>query len=138
MYVEGKGPEDLVFTRTRKDGTHVPVGKFRKTWKNATEAAGVPWLRVHDLRRTGARNMRPMGIGESVIMKIGGWKTNAMFKRYDIVDEADLKEAADLLTQRQLDAKQSEQASGENSHSLAIADQNLTENPASNPSKLLI
>ena len=34
-------------------------------------------------------------------MKIGGWKTSAMFQRYDIVDQADLDHAARLLDQKQ-------------------------------------
>jgi hypothetical protein len=33
-------------------------------------------------------------------MKIGGWKTSAMFQRYDIVDQADLDHAARLLDQK--------------------------------------
>jgi len=65
--VEGKSANDFVFTR--KDGK--PVKMFRGTWKNACKYAGVPGLLFHDLRRTGARNLRRAGVAEGVIMKIG-------------------------------------------------------------------
>ena len=34
---------------------------------------------------------------EDVIMRIGGWKTASMFRRYNVVDERDLTEAAERL-----------------------------------------
>jgi integrase len=88
-----KEPEDYVFTRD--DGQRVL--DFREAWKNACARAGVPRLLFHDLRRTGARNLRRLHVSETVIMKIGGWKTANVFKRYDIVDEADLADAASCL-----------------------------------------
>ena len=90
---EGKRGEDYVFTR--EDGKRVV--DFRKTWRNACVAAGVPDLLVHDLRRTGARNLRRAGVSEGVIMKIGGWKTRSMFDRYNIVDQKDMRDAMVLL-----------------------------------------
>ena len=49
---------------------------------------------IHDLRRTGARNLRREGLDTSVIMRIGGWKTDSVFRRYNIVDLADIADAA--------------------------------------------
>ena len=83
---DGKQPGDRVFTRD--DGS--PVLSFRKTWGRVTAAAGVPDLLFHDLRRTGARNMRDLGIPEGVIMQIAGWKTRSVFNRYAMVSRSDL------------------------------------------------
>jgi integrase len=99
--IEGKAPEDLVFTRL--DGS--APGDFRKAWSVACDRAGCPGLLFHDLRRTGARNMRRLGIAENVIMRIGGWKTASVFRRYDIVDQTDLADASRRIeeNQRQLE-----------------------------------
>jgi integrase len=99
--VQGKNANDYVFTRD--NGKRVRT--FRKIWTNVCERAGVPNLMLHDLRRSGARNLRRLGVGETVAMKIGGWKTKSVFARYDIVSESDLAEAAKLL-----DAKREELA----------------------------
>jgi integrase len=77
---------------------------FRKAWATACETAGVEGLIFHDLRRSAARNMRRAGVPENTIMKIAGWKTPAMFRRYDIQDGRDIQRAAELMEQ-QLAAK---------------------------------
>ena len=89
LCVEGKSADEAVFTRS--DG--VPVKDFRDMWAKATEAAGVPGLLFHDLRRTAARNLRRAGIAEGVIMKIGGWRTRSVFERYAIVSQTDIADA---------------------------------------------
>ncbi len=91
--VAGKQPDDYVFSRP--DGK--PVRSFKKTWRNACIAAGVPSLLFHDLRRTAARNLRRAGVAEGVIMKIGGWKTRSVFERYAIVSQTDIAEAMQKL-----------------------------------------
>jgi integrase len=70
-----------------------PIGDIRKAWKTVCRKAGVPGRLFHDLRRTAARNMRRAGVAERVIMDIVGHETNAMFVRYNIVDESDTRDA---------------------------------------------
>jgi integrase len=91
--IHGKGQDDHVFTR--EDGK--PVRDFRGAWASACEAAKVPNLLFHDLRRTAARNLRRAGVAEGVIMKIGGWKTRSVFERYAIVSQTDIRDAMTKL-----------------------------------------
>ena len=81
-----------MFTRGDK-----PIRDFRKSWSKLCTAAGVPTLLFHDLRRSAARNLRAAGIPEEIIMRIAGWKTSNVFKRYAIVDKADIRAALQQL-----------------------------------------
>ena len=52
----------------------------------------------HDLRRSGACTYRRAGVDVDVIQRIGGWKTASMFKRYNVVDERDLRDVGERLS----------------------------------------
>ena len=119
--VEGKSAEDSVFTRPNG----IPVRTLRDAWEKACTLAGVgqfvcvdcatpvqtgslcqkcsgkrtryTGLIFHDLRRTAARNLRRAGISETVIMKIGGWRTRSVFERYAIVSRGDIVDAMQKL-----------------------------------------
>ena len=62
-------------------------------WARARKLAGVEGKLFHDLRRTAARNMLAGGTPQAVAMQITGHKTDAMFRRYAIVDEQQKAEA---------------------------------------------
>jgi integrase len=129
--VGGKGQDDMVFTR--KGGK--PIRDFRKTWWSVCVEAGLgrmfcrrcskpvassrcetckgrnlryEGLLFHDLRRTAARNYRRLGVGETVIMRIGGWKTRSVFERYNIVTQTDVMDAVTKL--EKAERKQAEKA----------------------------
>ena len=74
-----------------------PIRSFNKRWKTACEAVGCPGRIPHDLRRSGVRNFVRAGLGEHVAMKLSGHLTPSIFRRYDIVSEQDLMDAAAQL-----------------------------------------
>jgi integrase len=55
--------------------------------------AGYDGLTLHDLRRSGVRNLRRAGVAEDVSMKISGHRTRAVFARYNITNSKDLHDA---------------------------------------------
>jgi len=66
---------------------------LRREWGKAIKAAGVPDLILHDLRRSGIRNLINAGVPETVAMKISGHKTASVFRRYAIVSTQDIRNA---------------------------------------------
>ena len=90
----------------RKTGSIVPwvfhrngrqLKGFRKAWLTACRRAGLPGRILHDFRRTAVRNLERAGVPRSVAMKMVGHKTEAIYRRYAIVDEGMLRDAAAKL-----------------------------------------
>jgi integrase len=72
---------------------------FRKLWRQACRAAGVPGKIRHDFRRTAVRNLEQAAVPRSVAMKLTGHKTESGYRRSAIVSDADLEAAAAKLDQ---------------------------------------
>lgn len=73
------------------------IVRFRASWRRAVKAIGRPELRPHDLRRSFVRNAERAGVPRKVAMEIGGWSTESMYRRYNIVDEARMAEGIDRV-----------------------------------------
>jgi integrase len=87
----------------RKNGTVFDATNLRWAWAEACAKIGVgkfdkehrkyEGLKIHDLRRSAARNLRKAKVPEDVAMKITGHKTSAVFRRYAITDGEDVRDA---------------------------------------------
>lgn len=92
-----------------------------RRYREAVERAdvhGAPGehLWFHDLRRSFATLARRRGVSESVTQKMGGWETAEVFKRYNIIDESDIRAAAALMDARRADECRAIAAARGNQH----------------------
>ena len=76
-----------------------PIQKLRRSWRNACIKAGLPGRLLHDFRRTAVRNLIRAGVQQAIAMKITGHKTDSIFRRYLIVDEELLAQAAGAVAE---------------------------------------
>lgn len=107
---------EMLRKQVPRTGLVFDSSNLRKAWETACDASGLgkctplkgknyylySGLMLHDLRRSGARNLRKAGIPESVCMKITGHKDRSVFDRYDIVDVEDVQEAMKRVEQAAL------------------------------------
>ena len=77
--------------------TGEPWVDVRKQFLNACKAAGLSGVWFHDLRRSFVTNARRYGVPESVVMRMSGHKTRAVFERYNVVAEEDLRAAVQRI-----------------------------------------
>ena len=93
LCAKGKAPDAYLFTWGNGDR----ILDFRAAWKKACDAAGVPDLLFHDLRRSSVRRMLRRGVPVPTAMQVSGHLTRQIFDQYDVTGENDLKQAARIL-----------------------------------------
>ncbi|MEO7190058.1 MAG: tyrosine-type recombinase/integrase [Vicinamibacterales bacterium] len=76
-----------------------PIKSMRGSWQAACVAAGQPGRIPHDFRRTAVRNLEHVGVSRSAAMAMVGHKTEAIYRRYAIVDAGALRDAAAKIDQ---------------------------------------
>lgn len=74
-----------------------PIKSYNTAWRAACRRAGYPGRLVHDCRRTAVRSLERAGVSRSVAMQLTGHKTEAVYRRYAIVAEADLRDGVAKL-----------------------------------------
>lgn len=117
--VFGKEPNDYVFTAD--NGNPVDEDLLRSAWSRLTQVLGLgsfvpmllgkadkkrevkrwkPSLLIHDFRRSATRNLIQRGVSQTVAMSISGHATDSVFRRYQIVSEADILEAGAKISSK--------------------------------------
>ena len=89
---DGSWPHaEFIFTRAGE-----PIKSIHTAWCKAVERAELPeeTKHLHDMRRSAVRNLVRSGVPESVAMRISGHRSRAVFERYNITSEDDLRDAA--------------------------------------------
>ena len=78
-------------------GERIVYRDLLDAWHQACDAAECRDRIPHDLRRTAVRNLERAGVARSVAMQLTGHKTEAVYRRYAIVAEQDLREGVAKL-----------------------------------------
>ena len=84
----------LVAKGRRGSRSPKPIQNFMKRWRRACVKAGCPGRIPHDLRRSAVRTFVRAGVTEHVAMQLSGHKTPSVFRRYNIISQSDLTDAA--------------------------------------------
>ncbi len=85
--------------KSKTTGRLIRFRDIRKRWSAARKKLGRNVL-IHDLRRSGIRQMVREGIDEKIVMEISGHKTRAVFDRYNVTGGDDMKRAAEAMSRK--------------------------------------
>jgi hypothetical protein len=85
--------ENRIIARVfHRDGD--PIKSLRGAFEQARIDALCPGHMLHDFRRTAVRNLERDSVSRSAAMAMVGHKTEAIYRRYAIVDAGALRDAA--------------------------------------------
>ena len=102
--VEKKTGSVIPWVFCRPDG--VRIHSVYEPWREACKIAGIHRI-PHDFRRTAVRNLERAGVPRTTAMAMIGHKTESIYRRYSIVDQAMLE-----MGTSKLEALQQSQRSG--------------------------
>jgi integrase len=82
------------------DGRPVTLRNFYDRWHAAAKESGVGYFIPHDSRRSSNRRLSREGVPQALRMKVHGWRTDEMDRRYGVVDVADADAVRILMDSR--------------------------------------
>lgn len=78
-----------------------PISSWRGSWEKLRTAAGLPRLRMYDLRHHAiTRLLEDENVSERTVIEIAGHISNAMLKRYSHIRMRTMREAVDALAKK--------------------------------------
>jgi integrase len=80
------------------DGGPYSRSQVSRVWHAAAQAAGLADFHFHDLRHHGATMALNAGFSSSIVMSLGGWKSERMMRRYAAVTDRTLRAAAEAVS----------------------------------------
>ena len=96
--IERREKKMIPWVFCRSDGE--PIRDYYTAWREACKSAGIERI-PHDFRRTAVRNFERAGVPRTTAMAMVGHKTESIYRRYSIVDQAMLDVDAAKLDQLQ-------------------------------------
>jgi integrase len=84
-----------------EDGS--PILEWDAQWRKACKGAGLPGRRIHDYRRAAARDALKATGDRKLARRLIGAKTDAIFDRYNVVEQEDVQDAVRKLARLQGD-----------------------------------
>jgi integrase len=93
-YRKARGSALSAYVFHRRGGRPVSYSGYRRAFVKASADAGIAGRWTHDFRRSVARDLRRLGISETVCMSVTGHETPSMFRRYAGIIDPREQEAA--------------------------------------------
>jgi integrase len=92
--LEGQQGKHLEFVFVDQRG-RAPVNSIKTCWHKATQRAGIPGFRFHDLRHTWAAWHKLAGTPTAALKELGGWSDIRMTDRYGHINPTDYVQYVD-------------------------------------------
>ena len=99
--LDSKGKSEWLFTSSRKDenGERKRMSTINKVWQQIRQEAGLPWLRLHDLRHNYASMLVNSGRTLYEVQKILGHSDSTVTERYAHLSTKTLQDAANSASE---------------------------------------